>query len=89
MKIKKSLQHFLPLSEAEIQGLFHPAQVNVGHFLAWFQSLQLPSTQSESSLALIPVAPKSHVFFFKYVLNYEQNFSYFDPDYPTCGLTAT
>jgi hypothetical protein len=29
---------------------------------AWFQSLQLPSTQSESSLALILPAPKSHVF---------------------------
>jgi hypothetical protein len=54
-EIKKStLQQFLPLSEAEIQGLLHPAQAN----LAWFQSLQLPSTQSES-----PLAPKSHVSF--------------------------
>jgi hypothetical protein len=33
------------------------------YFLAWFQSLQLPSTQSESALALIPLAPKSHVSF--------------------------
>jgi hypothetical protein len=30
----------------------------LGYFLAWFQSLQLPSTQSES-----PLAPKSHVSF--------------------------
>jgi hypothetical protein len=44
--------------EAEIQGLLHPGQANLGYFLAWFQSLQLPSTQSES-----PLAPKSHVSF--------------------------
>jgi hypothetical protein len=30
----------------------------LGYFLAWFQSLQLPSTQSES-----PLAPKSHASF--------------------------
>jgi hypothetical protein len=30
----------------------------LGYFLVWFQSLQLPSTQSES-----PLAPKSHVSF--------------------------
>jgi hypothetical protein len=41
---KTLLQKFLPLSEVEIQGLLHSAQAN----LAWFQSLQLPSTQSES-----------------------------------------
>jgi hypothetical protein len=35
----------------------------LGYFLAWFQSLQLPSTQSESPLALIPLAPKFHVSF--------------------------
>jgi hypothetical protein len=58
-----SLQQFLPLSEAEIQGLLHPAEVNLGYFLAWFQSLQLPSTQPESPFALIPLAPKSHVSF--------------------------
>jgi hypothetical protein len=29
----------------------------------WFQSLQLPSTQSGSSLALLPHLPKSHVSF--------------------------
>jgi hypothetical protein len=44
--------------EAEIQGLLHPAEANLGYCLAWFQSLQLPSTQSES-----PLAPKSHVSF--------------------------
>jgi hypothetical protein len=51
---------------AEIQGLLHPAQANLGYFLAWFQSLQLTSTQSESPLALIPLAPKSHVSLNKY-----------------------
>jgi hypothetical protein len=54
----------------------------LGYFLAWFQSLQLPSTQSESPRALIPLDPKSHVSFLKYVLNCEQNSSYFDPKYP-------
>jgi hypothetical protein len=63
-KINKniSLQQVRPLSEAEIQGL-HPDQVNLEYFLAGFQSLQLPSTQSESPLALIPRAPKSHLSF--------------------------
>jgi hypothetical protein len=34
MKINKkiSLHQFLPLSEAEIQGLLHPAQANLGYF---------------------------------------------------------
>jgi hypothetical protein len=32
--------------EAEIQGLLHPTEANLGYFLAWFQSLQLPSTYS-------------------------------------------
>jgi hypothetical protein len=41
-----------------MQGLLHPAEANLGYFLAWFQPLQLPSTQSES-----PLAPKSHVSF--------------------------
>jgi hypothetical protein len=56
-KTKISLQQFVPLSEAEIQGLLHPGQAKFGYFLAWFQSLRLPSTQSES-----PLAPKSHVY---------------------------
>jgi hypothetical protein len=47
--------------EAEIQGLLHPAQANFGYFLALFHSLQLPSTQTESPLALISLAPKSKV----------------------------
>jgi hypothetical protein len=60
IKINKniSLQKFLPLSEDRIQGPLFPAQANLGYFLAWFQSLQLPSTQPES-----PLAPKSRVSF--------------------------
>jgi hypothetical protein len=50
------MQQFPPLSEAEIQGLLHPAQDNLGYFLTWCQSPQLPSTQSER-----PLAPKPHV----------------------------
>jgi hypothetical protein len=63
MKINKkiSLQQFLPLAEAEIQGFCHSAQVSFGYFLAWFQSLQLPSTQPECLLSLISLAPKSHM----------------------------
>jgi hypothetical protein len=77
---KKTLQQFIPLSEAELQGLLHPAEASLGYFVAWFQCLQLPSTQSES-----PLAPKSHVFL-KYVLNCEQNFSFF---IFRSGLTVT
>jgi hypothetical protein len=43
---KISLHLFLPLLEAIVQGRLRPAQANLGYFLAWFQSLQLPSTQS-------------------------------------------
>jgi hypothetical protein len=46
------------VSEANIQGLLHPAQANLGFFFALFQSLQLPSTQSKS-----PLAPKSRTAF--------------------------
>jgi hypothetical protein len=49
--------------QREIQGILHPAEANLGYFLAWFQSLQLPSTQSESPLALISFSPKFHVLF--------------------------
>jgi hypothetical protein len=45
MKINKKYhcRNFF-LSEAEIQGLLHPAQANLGNFLAVFQCFQLPST---------------------------------------------
>jgi hypothetical protein len=62
-KEKYYCSKFLPLSEAEIQGILPPAKANLGHFLALFQSLQLPSTQPESPLALISLAHKSHVSF--------------------------
>jgi hypothetical protein len=35
-----------------------PGEASLGYFLAWFQSLQLPSTQSES-----PLAPNCHLPF--------------------------
>jgi hypothetical protein len=56
----------------------------------WFQSLQLPSTQSESPLALIPLDPKSNVSF-KVCTQLWTEFvisQYFDPVYPTAGLTV-
>jgi hypothetical protein len=55
MKIntKISLQQYVPLSEAE---------ANPGYFLARFQSLQPPSTQPDSSLALISPAPESKFY---------------------------
>jgi hypothetical protein len=61
------------------------AQTNHWYFLAWLQSLQLPSTQSKSSLAIIPHAPKSP----QSTVNSILHFSYFDPDYPISELTAT
>jgi hypothetical protein len=60
---KTPLRHILLLSKAEIQGLLHPAHEDLRYFLAWFRALQQPSTQSQSLLALIPLAPKSHVSF--------------------------
>jgi hypothetical protein len=71
--------------EAEIQGLLHPAKANLGYFLAWFQSLQLSSTQSESPVAVITLTPKSHVCFKVLIFTH---FSNFNPDYPTSGLTV-
>jgi Xaa-Pro aminopeptidase len=47
--------------EAEIQGLRHAAEADLGYLLARFQPLQPPSTQSETPLALIPLASKSRV----------------------------
>jgi hypothetical protein len=46
-----------------MQGLLRPVQANLGYFVVWFQSFQLPLTQTESPLALIHLAPKSHVSF--------------------------
>jgi hypothetical protein len=66
MKINKketSKQQFIPLPEAEIQGLPDPAQANLGYILAWFHCLQLLSSQPES-----PLASKCHVPFKGYVL---------------------
>jgi hypothetical protein len=45
------------------QDLLHQAQSNLGYFIACFWSPQLPSTQSESPLAQIRLASKSHVSF--------------------------
>jgi hypothetical protein len=50
------------LPKAEIQGLLHSVHASLVYFLAWFQSPQLPSTQSES-----PLVPKSRVSFIVYV----------------------
>jgi hypothetical protein len=80
---KLSLQQFLRLSEAKIQVVLHPAEAN----LAWFQSLQLPSTQSESPLALTLLL-LNPTCLSKHVLNCEQNcfhFSFFEPVHATSG----
>jgi hypothetical protein len=65
---KISLQQFLPQSEAEIQGHFHPAEANLGYFLAWFQ---------HNLKALLSL---NAMYILKYVLSCEQNCSYCDPD---------
>jgi hypothetical protein len=54
----------------------------LGYFLAWFQSVQLPSTQS-GKFSLSPLNPTCLV---KYVLNFEQNCSLF---IFRSGLTVT
>jgi hypothetical protein len=75
------MEYLLP--EAEIQGLLHAAQANMGGFLAWFQSLQLPKHNLKVLMLLIACV------FIKCLLSCEQNCSYFDSDYPICGLTVT
>jgi hypothetical protein len=59
---KISLQNLylklITCQEAEIRGLLRPVQANLGLFLAWFQSAQLPPTQFES-----PIACKSNMSF--------------------------
>lgn len=67
INIKISLQQFLNVSEAEIEGLLYLAQANLG-----FQSLQLPSAQPGS-----PLAPKCHVYFLSIHSNCEENFLIF------------
>jgi hypothetical protein len=81
-----SVSVYVSKSEAEIQGLLHPARSGFGFFLAWFQSLQLPSAQSQSPLVLIGLAPKSHVCLLKHVLNCEEHFPFFIFQ---SGLTVT
>jgi hypothetical protein len=48
MKTNKHRSSNFLLSEAEIQGFLEPAEASLAYFLAWFQFLQLPSTQPES-----------------------------------------
>jgi hypothetical protein len=75
--------------EAEIQGLLHPAEASHGYFLAWFQSLHLPSTQSESPLWLLNATYllkvctqlRIELFIFHIAIGII--------DYPTSGLTVT
>jgi hypothetical protein len=72
MKINKKYHcSNFSLSEAEIQGLLHPAEANLGHILARFLSLHLPSTQPESPLTY------TYMCLLKYVLKCEQKFSFF------------
>jgi hypothetical protein len=51
------------MSKTDIRNVLHPAQANLGYFLARFQSRQPSSTQSENPTFLISLAPKSHVSF--------------------------
>jgi hypothetical protein len=83
MKIRKiSLQQIFLLSEVEIQSFIHSVQANIRYFLVWFQSLQLPWAESESSFAPLPLAPKSHESFkvCTQLLIEIFYFSCFDPD---------
>jgi hypothetical protein len=60
---KKNIAAAISQSQTEIQGLLHPGEANLGYFLAWFQSLQLPSTQSQTPLALSHFASKPNLIF--------------------------
>jgi hypothetical protein len=61
MKKKISLWQFLPLSEAEIHSSFIQLKPVLDIFLHGF-SLSSSPQQCEGLPALIPLAPKSHVF---------------------------
>jgi hypothetical protein len=84
IKINKKYQcsNFFLCQKLKSRVSFIELKPILGHFLAWFQSLQLPSTQSESPLALIPLAPKSHVSFKARTQPRRAFFifPYFDPD---------
>jgi hypothetical protein len=82
MKInkKKSLQQFLPLSEAEIQGLLHPAHPVLDIFLRGFSLSSCPQHNLKVLLLLNPLYSTVNRIF---------HFSYSDPDYLTSELTAT
>jgi hypothetical protein len=59
MKINKKIyiylcSNFFLCQKLKSRASFIQLKSSLGYFLAWFQSLQLPSTQSESPLALIP-----------------------------------
>jgi hypothetical protein len=60
------------------------AQANLEYFLAWIQSLQLPSTQPES-----PPTPKPHESSKVRNVNGIYNFSFLDRDYSTSRVTVT
>jgi hypothetical protein len=51
----KEKKKITAVPQADVQGLHHPAQSNLGYFLARFQSPQLLTALSESFLG-----PKSH-----------------------------
>jgi hypothetical protein len=82
MKINKKYycSNFFLCQKLKSRVSFIQFKLNLGYFLAWFQSLKLPSAQSESPLTLIPCV------FLKYVFNCEQNCSFF---MFRSGLTVT
>jgi hypothetical protein len=82
MKINNriSLQQFLPLSEAETQGLLHPAEANLGYFLLGFSVSSRPQHSPKALLVL------NVTCLLMYVLNCEQNLSFF---IFRSGLTVT
>jgi hypothetical protein len=57
-----SLQQ-LPLSKVKNQKVLHPAQTHLRYFCARLQNVQLPSKQSETSSARIPLTHKCHLSF--------------------------
>jgi hypothetical protein len=77
------------MQECELQRLLQPVQPDLGYSLGWFQSLRLPSIQSESPLNLISLSPQFRLFKHLYwIVKIIFRFSYFNADYSVFGLTV-
>jgi hypothetical protein len=94
----RSSRELFPSSETKIksskQGVLLAAHVLLVAVLAYASTSQIEAALVLERIVLSEQTSDSSAFLnamclLKYVLNSEEHFSYFDPDYPTSGLTVT